>query len=82
MTEADTWGNEGGLGWNQGMRWGTALMFIDFAAAIRKTMDTTMHPFLILHDPADEICGIEGSRALMEKSKTPDEMKQLIEVWA
>jgi hypothetical protein len=80
MTEADTWGNEGALGWNKGMRWATALMFIEFGAAIRESMSSVAHPFLILHDPGDEICGIEGSRMLMQQSVTPAENKELIEV--
>jgi hypothetical protein len=80
MTEADTWGNEGALGWNKGMRWATALMFIEFGAAIRASMSSVAHPFLILHDPGDEICGIEGSRMLMQQSVTPAENKELIEV--
>lgn len=80
MCEADSWGKEGGLGWNQGMRWGTALMFVDFAPVLRDSMPTTAHPFLIIHDPADEICSIKGSQMLMEKSLTPQHQKQLIEV--
>lgn len=80
MTEADAWGKEGGLGWNQGMRWGTALMFIDFASALRDAMPTTVHPFLIIHDPADAICNIEGSRLLMAESVTPAAQKELVEV--
>jgi hypothetical protein len=80
MTEADTWGNEGGLGWNHGMRWGTALMFIDFAQELRASMRTTAHPFLIIHDPADAVCGIDGSKRLMQESCTPAEQKELVEV--
>jgi hypothetical protein len=79
-TEADSWGQEGGLGWNHGMRWGTALMFIDFAQELRASMGTTAHPFLIIHDPADAVCGIDGSKRLMQESSTPSEQKELVEV--
>jgi hypothetical protein len=43
-------------------------------------MSSVAHPFLILHDPGDEICEIEGSRMLVKQSVTPDENKELIEV--
>ena len=80
MIEKDTWGQEGALGWNLGMRWGTAMMFVDFASAIQKTMSEVVHPFLILHDPEDQVCDILGSRMLVERSQTLSEHKQLIEV--
>ena len=80
FTEQDTWGNEGALGWNHGMRWGTALMFLDFAAVIAQTMSKVAYPFLILHDPADKVCNIAGSRRLVAESCTPAEQKQLTEV--
>lgn len=79
-TELDTWGNPGGLGWGQGMRYGTALMFVDFAPVIQQTMSEVAFPFVILHDPEDKICGIEGSTALIEKSITGAHLKKLIEV--
>lgn len=79
-SEADTWGNPGALGWNLGMRWGTALMFIDLAAALRETLPQVAYPFMILHDPGDQVCGIEGSRNLVVQSKTEDDKKKLVEV--
>jgi hypothetical protein len=80
MLEADTWGKNGALGWGKNVRWGTALMFIDFAKALEPFMSTVAYPFLILHDPGDEICDIAGSRMLMEKSATAGEKKKLVEV--
>lgn len=78
---ADSWGSSPeALGWNQGMRWGTALMFIDFAAALQTVMPEVTYPFLIVHDPEDQVCNIEGGRNLMEQSQTPAEKKKLIEV--
>lgn len=79
-TALDAWGNPGGLGWGQGMRYGTAMMFIDFAPVIQQTMSEVTYPFVILHDPADKICGIDGSQRLIEKSATAPEHKKLIEV--
>eukprot|EP00598_Pedospumella_elongata_P011041 CAMPEP_0185008248 /NCGR_PEP_ID=MMETSP1098-20130426/89160_1 /TAXON_ID=89044 /ORGANISM="Spumella elongata, Strain CCAP 955/1" /LENGTH=272 /DNA_ID=CAMNT_0027536711 /DNA_START=177 /DNA_END=995 /DNA_ORIENTATION=+ len=77
---ADSWGSSPeALGWNQGMRWGTALMFIDFAAALQKIMPEVAYPFLIIHDPLDQVCNIEGGRNLMEQSQTSPDKKKLIE---
>ena len=79
---ADSWGSSPeALGWNQGMRWGTALMFIDFAAALQKIMPEVAYPFLIIHDPLDQVCNIEGGRNLMEQSQTSSDKKKLIEVY-
>ena len=80
FTELDAWGKEGALGWGQGMRWGTVLMFLDFAMAIDKSMHLVDYPFLILHDPGDKVCDIEGSRKLVAESKTASEDKKLLEV--
>jgi hypothetical protein len=78
--EADKWGREGALGWGRNVRWGTALMFIDFAKALQPFMSTVTYPFLIIHDPADAICDIAGSKLLMEKSATAGDKKKLVEV--
>eukprot|EP01032_Pedospumella_encystans_P018224 gene18224-20752_t len=78
--EMDTWGKPGALGWNQGMRWGTVLMFLDLGAAIDAICKDIAYPFLILHDPADELTDIAGSKQLFQESLTDLEHKQLIEV--
>ena len=78
--EMDTWGKPGALGWNQGMRWGTVLMFLDLGAAIDAIRKDIAYPFMILHDPADELTDIAGSRQLIEESLTDQDHKQLIEV--
>lgn len=80
--ELDTWGLPGALGWNKGMRWATALMFIDMGSHIGKpeTLSSFRFPFLIIHDPGDTICSIDGSRAMMDNASTPAEDKKLVEV--
>ena len=77
---ADTWGNEGALGWNLGMRWGTALMFVDLASALSKIMPEYSSPFLVIHDPEDQVCSIEGPRKLVSICKTPEDRRKIIEV--
>ena len=78
--EMDTWGKPGALGWNQGMRWGSVLMFIDMGAAIDAIRGDVAYPFMILHDPGDELTEIEGSRQFLALSATDAEHKELIEV--
>mmetsp|Transcript_15817 Transcript_15817/g.26444 ORF Transcript_15817/g.26444 Transcript_15817/m.26444 type:complete len:337 (-) Transcript_15817:674-1684(-) len=79
--EKDSYGlYEGALGWNGLMRWGTALMFINMAPAIQVLMPEVKFPFLLLHDPGDEICDIEGSRMLYKLSATSEDKKDLVEL--
>mmetsp|Transcript_14647 Transcript_14647/g.24311 ORF Transcript_14647/g.24311 Transcript_14647/m.24311 type:complete len:334 (-) Transcript_14647:255-1256(-) len=80
LAEMDAWGNEGGLGFGQGMKWGTANMFLTMGPHIVESFKEVKYPFLILHDPADEICAIGGSHAMMKETATPTEHKNLIEV--
>ena len=77
----DSWGSEyGGLCWGNPMRWGTALMFIKMFAHLKEHMSELSVPFLIIHDPEEKICAIEGSRSLLASSKTKGSDKELVEV--
>lgn len=78
--ERDTWGMPGALGWNQPMRWGSALMFLDLGADIDRSIQDVAYPFLILQDPGDKITEIAGAQKLIEKSATAVDLKTLIEV--
>lgn len=80
--QLDTWGLPGALGWNQSMRWATALMFIDMNNYIQQNniLSSAQFPFLIIHDPQDRITNISGSKELYQRSQTPLENKRLIEV--
>jgi alpha-beta hydrolase superfamily lysophospholipase len=80
LAEMDAWGNEGALGFGQGMKWGTANMFLSMGPHIVEKFKEINYPFLILHDPADEICSIDGSHNMMKHTSTPDEDKKVIEV--
>jgi len=71
---------ENALAWTGLMRWGSALMFINMAPKIDVLMAQVTVPFLLLHDPADEICCIEGSRKLFITAATPAEQKEIMEV--
>jgi acylglycerol lipase len=80
LAEMDAWGNEGALGFGKGMKWGTANMFLTMGPYIVEKFKDVSYPFFILHDPADEICAIDGSRVMMEKTATSAEDKKLTEV--
>ena len=80
LAEMDAWGNEGALGFGGGMKWGTANMFIAMGPHLVEKFKEVEYPFLILHDPADEICSIDGSHNMMQQTSTPEEDKKVIEV--
>lgn len=80
MAEMDQWGKEGALGFGLGMKWGTANMFLTLGPHILEKFSDINFPFLILHDPGDEICSIDGSYNMLRGSSTPEDDKKLIEV--
>ena len=80
LAEMDAWGNEGGLGFGLGMKWGTANMFLTMGPHIQEMLREVNFPFLIIHDPDDEICLIDGSRNMIDKTSTPNADKKLVEV--
>jgi len=80
MFEADTWGNPGALGYNRPMRWGTALFFLDLNTHAVKSFSSMRFPFLILHDPEDKVCGVQGSRDMTRLAATALEDKKLVEI--
>ena len=76
----DKWGNEGGIGGGQSLKWATALMFLRMFEDSVSVLSSISSPFLILHDPDDKVCFISGSRSLMQLSVTPPEKKELKEL--
>ena len=82
MAALDTWGLNGALGYNLGMRWGTALMFMDLADTFSADSfwRSIEYPFVIIHDPGDAVCNISGSRNMLQSAATPAHAKQLVEV--
>jgi len=70
----------GGLGWGHNMKWGTGLMFVRMAEALKAEFESVRCPFLIIHDPYDKVANIKGSHQLLERSRTPADQKTLVEV--
>eukprot|EP00930_Biecheleria_cincta_P024296 TRINITY_DN17397_c0_g2_i3.p1 TRINITY_DN17397_c0_g2~~TRINITY_DN17397_c0_g2_i3.p1 ORF type:complete len:358 (+),score=66.58 TRINITY_DN17397_c0_g2_i3:101-1174(+) len=60
------------LGWQKGMRWGTAAAFSDVFARVEEDMEEIEYPFLLIHDPDDKVCFISGSEKLVERSPSND----------
>lgn len=61
-----------GLGWPRNMRWGTAGAFSKIFSTMDKDMTEVTFPFVVIHDPEDNVCLIEGSEKLMERSPSAD----------
>lgn len=61
-----------GLGWRAGMRWGTASAFSTIFSRIEEDMKDVSYPFLLIHDPGDRICLVEGSEKLLQVSPSTD----------
>ncbi len=62
------------------MKYGTGAMFIELGITTRNILPTVSCPFMILHDPEDQVCTIRGSRNLMEQSQTEVCAKSLVEL--
>jgi alpha-beta hydrolase superfamily lysophospholipase len=71
---------------NGGLRYSGAIKFssLNFFLSMQESICEQLHkiscPFLVFHDPLDEICNIEGSRRLVLESSTPESNKRLIEL--
>lgn len=61
-----------GCGWGKNMLWGTAGAFSDLFSHMEDDMAQVEFPFLVIHDPGDKVCYINGSERLLELSKSQD----------
>lgn len=68
-----------GLGWREGMLWGTANAFSELYDQIDKDMQDVRYPFLVLHDPGDKVSFASGSKRLMELSKSDDKTFEAVD---
>lgn len=78
--ELDTYGKPGALGYNVGMRYGTACMFMELQSALDAHLADITSPFLIIHDPDDKICIYDGSVNMMEVTSTAVKNKEIAQV--
>jgi len=70
--------NPQGLGYNGEMRYGSASHMLRLCEKSTKRFPLVHFPFLIFHDPEDHLTSFQGSLALFEQAKTPDNHKKLV----
>ena len=75
--DLDTWGCEGACGWGHCMRFGTGDQLLQLLEEVERNLERVEFPFIIVHDPADEVVRFKGSAMLYEQAKTPSRDKQL-----
>lgn len=68
----DRWGYPGGIGWNRNMRFATGLGLLDFTLQLERTHMDVAFPFIIFHDPADQIVMYGPSERLANESPSSD----------
>ena len=61
-------------------RFGTGFSILRLTEFVQRRITEIKFPFLIFHDPLDQVCRFAGSKELFEKSSTPSNKKQLIQV--
>ncbi|CAJ1383218.1 unnamed protein product, partial [Effrenium voratum] len=65
-----------GLGWPHNMRWATAGAYSALFGTVEEELAKVEYPFLLLHDPEDQICLVGGSELFMKLSPSAD--KELV----
>lgn len=70
--ELDAWGNPGAIGWNRGMHIGTAAAFVAMFDEIEALLPHIRVPFLVFHDPEDQVTPYVGVQRLMALSSSED----------
>ena len=57
--------NPQGLSWSGNVRFATGQSIIDFIRDVRLKLEKNNFPFIVVHDPADEVVRFEGTEFLM-----------------
>ena len=72
--------NSNGLGYSESIRYVTGYSVIKLGEAIRESLHTIQYPFLVIHDPEDQIVRATGTEMLMELSQSKPEDKTYIQI--
>ena len=72
--------NPQGLSWGTNIRYGTGVSMLSLMEQTQQLLSQVDYPFIIVHDPKEQCCLIEGSLDLLEQSMTSKDKKRLIEV--
>lgn len=74
----DVWGVPGALGWGRGTRWGSANNLIKISKKVQGTLSSFRFPFIVLHDPEDQVTQYAGSKKLVEQAQS--QVKKLVDI--
>ena len=66
--------------YSQLMRFGTGLSIIKLTEFIQNNLTNITFPFVVFHDPNDEVCKFTGTQDLISLSTTTTKLKKLIEI--
>jgi alpha-beta hydrolase superfamily lysophospholipase len=72
--------NPEGLSYGDPIKFQTASTLVKMASRLQELLSKVRFPFLIFHDPAEQIVLVHGSERLLEKSLTPDVHKSIVMV--
>jgi alpha-beta hydrolase superfamily lysophospholipase len=72
--------NPAGISWCGSMKFQTASTILKLAETVEANIPRVDFPFLVMHDPADEVASVKGATWLMERSATIAEDKCYVEV--
>ena len=72
--------NPNGLSYTGGMRFRTAKTMLNIITEARDLMSEVTSPFIVFHDPEDEVTKYEGTKKLFQDSKTVESKKELVDM--
>jgi pimeloyl-ACP methyl ester carboxylesterase len=72
--------NPDGLSYGQPIRFQTASSLLRLAGKCRAVLSSITYPFIVFHDPLDQVALMEGSNQLYDLSQTPVNRKSIIEI--
>ena len=73
-------GNEKGLSYGEPVRFQTASTLIKLAGGLQNMITKIRFPFIVFHDPSEQIVLVQGSERLVEKSLTSKGNKSIVMV--
>ena len=72
--------NPEGLSYGDPIKFQTASTLVKMASRLQDLLSRVRFPFIIFHDPSEQIVLVHGSERLLEKSLTPDVHKSIVMV--
>jgi pimeloyl-ACP methyl ester carboxylesterase len=74
--------NPKGISWSGAIRFATAQSILDLIAVVRDLISTGSNhfPFVVMHDPDDQVCSYNGSKFLIECSQSSSHQHDLVDM--